>query len=105
MAIWTIPLTPEPQSFGITLAGRELRLTVRWLQASEGGWLLDLYEPETAAPIVCGIPLVTGCDLLAPYAYLELGGALWLDGDEPPDLDNLGVGVELCFVVEKEGGV
>lgn len=105
MATWIIPLTPEPQSFGITLAGRELRLTVRWFEAPRPddariGWMLDIAEPEGAAPIVSGIPLVGGYDLLAPYGYLELGGALVLDGDMPPTLENLGAGVELCFVTE-----
>lgn len=108
MATWIIPLTPEPQAFGITLAGRELRLTVRWfetsesLEGSEGGWLLDIAEPESAASIVSGIPLVAGCDLLAPYGYLELGGGLELDSDTPPAVDSLGEAVQLCFVTQEE---
>lgn len=102
MAIWIIPLTPEPQSFGITLAGRELRLTVRWHEAPDGGWLLDIAEPESRAPILGGVPLVAGCDLLAPYAYLNLGGELRIDGDEPPTLDNLGDNVRLLFVTEDD---
>lgn len=100
MTYYIIPLTPEPQSFGITLAGRELRLTVRWLNVTEGGWVLDISEPENAVLVVCGIPLVAGDDLLGPYAYLELGGGLWLDSDIPPTLENLGENVQLCFVTE-----
>lgn len=102
MATWIIPLSPEPQSFGITLAGRELRLTVRWYEGGENGWLLDVAEPESRAPILCGVPLAAGCDLLAPYAYLNLGGELRLDGDTPPTLDNLGEEVKLLFVTEEE---
>ena len=30
MAVYTIPLEPEPQSFTIALGGKEYRLTVRW---------------------------------------------------------------------------
>lgn len=106
MALYEIPLTPEPQSFGISLAGRELRLAVRWVETlcadAPGGWLLDIFDaPDDLAPLVCGIPLVAGCDLLRPYAYLELGGSLMLSGDMPPTLSDLGEGVLLLFETEE----
>ena len=53
--------------------------------------------------LVSGIPLVAGCDLLEPYAYLGLGGALLLSGDEPPSPDTLGRGVDLLFEVADHG--
>lgn len=106
-AYYTIPLKAEPQSFGITLAGKEYRLTVRWFDAEEAGWTLDIEEPEKAAPIIMGIPLVTGTDLLEQYDYLEFAGAacasgeLWVEGELPPTLENLGSEVELVFIVEE----
>ena len=54
---YVIPLTPEPQRFSIVLAGRELLLAVRWMDAPEGGWLLDMADAE-GVPLVSGIPLV-----------------------------------------------
>lgn len=101
-AYYTIPLTPEPQSFGITLSGREYRLTVRWLAAAEAGWTLDIEEPDRAAPLIMGIPLVTGCDLLEQYSYMEFGGELWVEGELPPTLENLGAETELVFIVEEK---
>ena len=106
MALYEIPLTPEPQAFSITLAGRELRLVFRWAESLEpdvpGGWLLDILDaPDDTAPLVCGIPLTAGCDLLAPYGYLEFSGALYLDGEDPPAQDNLGEGVCLLFETEE----
>ena len=77
---YVIPLTPEPQRFSIVLAAD-----------AEG------------VPLVSGIPLVAGCDLLEPYAYLGLGGALLLSGDEPPSPDTLGRGVDLLFEVADHG--
>lgn len=91
---YVIPLTPEPQRFSIVLAGRELLLAVRWMDAPEGGWLLDMADAE-GVPLVSGIPLVAGCDLLEPYAYLGLGGARRSRGTEPPSPDTLGRGVDL----------
>jgi len=100
MTDYIIPLTPEPQSFAVVLAGKEYRLTIRWMSAAEGGWMLDIQEADKAAPIVMGIPLVTGCDLLEQYSYMEFGGMLWLNSDLPPTPDNLGTEVELMFSVE-----
>lgn len=99
MASYTVPLSPEPQSFGITLAGKEYRLTVRWFEAVEGGWTLDVQQPENDLPYIMGLPIVTGCDLLEQYAYMEFGGELWLDSELPATLDTLGTDVELVFIV------
>lgn len=108
MAAYRIPLTPEPQSFVVSLGGVEYRLTVRWVEAHEGGWVLDIAtvssSVEGGGDLVAGIPLVTGCDLLEPYDYLGIGGGLvvWADGsDLPPTLDNLGQGVELYFLTSE----
>ena len=107
MALYEIPLTPEPQAFGISLAGRSLRLVLRWAESPAadvpGGWVLDILDqPDDTIPLICGIPLVAGCDLLAPYAYLELGGALYISGDMPPTLNNLGDTVLLIFEMEDD---
>ena len=78
---YVIPLTPEPQRFSIVLAGRELLLAVRWMDAPEGGWLLDMADAE-GVPLVSGIPLVAGCDLLEPARGRApaLGGRAALPG-------------------------
>ena len=69
--------------FTIALGGKEYRLTVRWFDAPEGGWLLDLATVEDE-PVIAGIPLVAGCDLLEQYGYLGTGGKLAVSGDVPP---------------------
>lgn len=105
MALYEIPLTSEPQNFDITLAGQELKLYARWLESpapdAPGGWYLDIYKThDDLIPIVLGVPLVSGCDLLAPYGYLELGGALYVSGELPPTIDNLGTENFLLFETE-----
>lgn len=108
MALYEIPLTPEPQSFDISLAGRELKLFVRYAQSptaeAPGGWLLDIYDtPDDLVPLVMGIPLVAGCDLLATYGYLGLAGALYVSGDLAPTLDDLGTENLLLFETVESG--
>jgi hypothetical protein len=102
MNTYRIPLTPVPQSLEVSLAGTEYKLTVRWCDADEGGWVLDIDLPDDAGHVLNGIPLVTGVDLLSPYEHMGFGGglAVWSDDhDNPPTLDDLGEGVDLLFVV------
>lgn len=103
MTRYIVPLTAEPQTFAITLAGHQYTLTLRWCTAVEGGWMLDIADTETSASLAAGIMLVTGADLLAPYPDLGLGGMLWLYSvDElPPGYDDLGTAVDLIFETEE----
>lgn len=101
MQYYTIPLSPEPQSFNITLGGKDYRLTVRWLEAFEAGWVLDIEDPEKELSLIMGLPLITGGDLLEPFSYLNFGGELWLNALLPADFNNLGSAEkELVFAVK-----
>lgn len=66
-----------------------------------GGWVLDIADSANN-PLVQGIPLVTGCDLLQQFGHLGIGGALWVltDGDPMavPTYHNLGSLSHLYFV-------
>ena len=101
MAVFEIPLTPEPQVFSISLGESEYQLTVLYRDIDQGGWFLDIAN-SSGVNMICGIPLVTGCDLLAQYAYLNFGGKLEVQTDNDPDkiptFDNLGLGSHLYFV-------
>ena len=97
-----IPLTPEPQTFAITLASTQYWMTLQYRDAPGGGWVLDIADSANK-PILSGIPLVTGADLLEQYGYLNFGGELWVQTDlDPaavPTFENLGTGSHLYFVV------
>lgn len=101
MAVFEVPLSPTPQTFGINLAGKSYQLTLRWRETTEGGWILDIADQQ-AAPIISGVPLVTGVDLLAQYAYLGFTGSLVVQTDNDPSaeptFDNLGERSHLYFV-------
>lgn len=101
MTVYNIPLSPQPQVFSIELAAITYRLRFYWNDAENGGWIMDIAS-STDIPIVQGIPLVTGTDLLAQYNYLGFGGAIFVqtpsDEMEPPTFSNLGVGSFLLFL-------
>jgi hypothetical protein len=96
-----IPLTPTPQTFSILLAGVSYQLTMRFIDAPEGGWLIDIAD-AAGNNLLCGAPLVTGHDLLEQYQYLGIGGQLFVqtdaDLDAVPTFENLGVQSHLFFV-------
>jgi hypothetical protein len=96
-----IPLTAAPQSISITLAGVEYQINVWWNNVSQN-WMLDISDIN-GDPIVTGIPMVTGRDLLEPYAYLGFGGQLIAqttnDTDAVPTFVNLGDQGNLYFVL------
>jgi hypothetical protein len=100
MAVFEIPLSPQPQTMTIALGAAAYQLRFFFDNAADGGWLMDISD-ASGAPLVCGIPLVTGSDLLAQYAYLGLGGALFVRTDGNPDavptFGNLGVGSHLYW--------
>lgn len=102
MTPYEIPLTPGPQSFAISLAGVTYNLRLAWNRAASC-WMLDIAD-EDRQPLVNGIPVITGADLLAQYGHLGFGGALIVQTDHAadavPTFDNLGVTGRIYFVVE-----
>lgn len=101
MAVYEIPLSPTPQRFSITLGGVQYRMTVQYRNINEGGWIMDIAD-STGSPIIQGIPLVTGIDLLAQYRHLGISGQLRVqttsDPDAVPTFDNLGTDSHLYWV-------
>lgn len=99
---YEVPLSPQSQTFSISLNGSSYNLTLAWRSKDGlGGWVLELADAANN-PLVQGIPLVTGCDLLGQYAYLGIGGGLWVltDGNSLtiPTYSNLGSLSHLYFV-------
>jgi predicted Zn-dependent protease with MMP-like domain len=98
---YTLPLQPNAQVFTVPLSGVTYTLTFNyrdvpsWLAtlADQGGWVMDIGDSQNNA-IIQGIPLVTGANLLAQYAYLGFVGTLWVqtlsDPDAVPTYQNLG---------------
>ena len=100
MAEFLIPLTNIPQEFSISLSNREVTIFQRWNEWS--GWVIDLSDTATTTPIIAGLPLVTGCDLLEPFPELGFIGSLlvYTDGNSMsiPTIDNLGLDSNLYYM-------
>jgi hypothetical protein len=95
-----IPTTPTAQQFSITLNGISYIMRLIYRDTDMGGWVLDIADSNNTS-LACGIPLVTGCNLLDQYEYLGLGGVMIVttDGDTltPPTFENLGTTGHLWF--------
>ena len=100
MARYEVPLTPEPQEFRLRLGAALYAAKLLWNPVAVA-WVLDL-ATDAGQPVVSGIPLVTGADLLVPYKHLNFGGQLFAttDGDQdaPPTFTNLGSAGRVFFV-------
>jgi len=98
-----VPVVNIPQIFNVDLAGITYTLTCKWNPAPDGGWVLD-FADASQNPIVCNVPLITGCDCLAGLEYLGINGQLivYTNGmpDAVPTLDNLGIDSNLYFITD-----
>lgn len=99
---YEIPLTPDNQRFNIALAGVQYSVLLLWRTGPMAGWFIDI-STVAGTPLVQGIPLVTGADLLAQYPQLGFGGELRVATDGNPDAvptsTNLGSASHLYFGV------
>lgn len=98
---YEIPLSASPQTFSISLNKVDYNITLEWCDPSNA-WKIDIADVNNVK-ILSGIPLVTGVDLLEPYAYLNFGGQLIVqtdhDTDAVPTFENLGANGHLYWVV------
>src|SRR5271165_2273029 len=83
MTDYEIPLSPKPQSFSVTFPNGveyQMRLLYQFTFPGDECWILDIAD-ATGDLLLCGVPLVTGADLLAQYAYLGFGATLFVTTD------------------------
>lgn len=100
MSIVIIPTTPVPsQQFTIDLDGQTLDVKIRW-NATAKQWVAN-FIGVTFPLELNGITLVTGVNILGPYAVRELG-QLWVvdleDKGSEPDFDNFGDRFQIMYV-------
>ena len=101
-AAYEIPTrSASPERFDISLSGTDYRLTIKWNQFLTC-WVLDIDTPR-GFPVVHGLPVVTGTDLLKQSKHLGIPGELRAstdgDVDTPPTFENLGQSGHLYYVL------
>ena len=93
MAFYEIPLQPTNQNIRISILNVTYIIRTYYCDRENGGWVIDISD-SGGNPILQGIPLITGADLLGQYEYLGLGFGLMVysDGehDDVPSFSNLG---------------
>ena len=68
-----VPLQAQAQQLSITLGTVGYTLVVRW-NVPNASWMMDVFDSQDN-PILSGVPLVTGADLLEQLGYLGIGGS------------------------------
>ena len=101
-----LPFSGHPkESMDVVLEGRSLRIRSRFANLMET-WTISIFDiaGDEPVPLIEGIPVLIGADLLAPYA-LELGG-LFAEPNERPREDakrgELGTRVRLIHYTPEE---
>ncbi|MDC9622778.1 hypothetical protein PSI22_14310 [Xenorhabdus sp. XENO-7] len=98
MNIVEVPLQAGNQQFDIQLGGINYRMQLQWRDCA--GWILDIMQTNSE-PIVTGIPLVFGVDILEQHSYLGFNGSLVFYCDDLKNETNreeLGSSQRLYFV-------
>lgn len=73
------------QTFTTVLNQVSYTFTLIWRNVGMGGWFLDIGDANNN-PLICGLPLLPGADMLAQHrADYDLGGGLWVQMDNEPD--------------------
>jgi hypothetical protein len=102
--IYEIPLIARAHQMRIDIGGTVYILHFKFNRVC-GSWVMDIKD-TTDAPLLDGIPLVTGTDLFGQFRYLGIGGGLPMvvmtvgpgrSPDEVPTYDNLGTDGHLYF--------
>lgn len=102
MSISEIPLQPRAQRLKIEMNGIEYILRFRWNGVSNC-WIMDIADSSNV-PLVNGIPLITGANLLDQFNYLRIGNGVKMlvytfgDPDGVPTYTSLGDTSRLYFV-------
>jgi hypothetical protein len=101
-----IPAQPgRPFTEEVTLLGVTYTLKFNWNKRAQC-WVLDVLNDTATTKILCGVPLVTGSDLLEQFIYLDIGKIAFLTAltfgpgvppDNVPTFFNFGIDSHLYY--------
>lgn len=79
---YEVPLQAFAQRLSVRFPNTSYVIVVKWNTPAEC-WIADFYDLVNN-PVLRGVALVTGADLLEQFAYLDFGGALIASSDFDP---------------------
>lgn len=98
---YEFPLRPEMQMIQVVLGDTEYRVRFGWCASPDGGWFIDIADVN-GAPIIQGLALTAGENVLQQFDYLGIAGEIRVqtDGDDltEPTYANLGSSGKVLFV-------
>ncbi|PWI77287.1 hypothetical protein DEO48_25335 [Enterobacter sp. CGMCC 5087] len=100
MKVQEIPLSADNQQFAVSIDGVSYNMRILWRGTV---WVLDLHD-SGGNPLILGIPLITGTNLLEQCRHLQLDFALVVECDNPqqeyPTQYDLGTSSHLYLITE-----
>lgn len=95
------PLRPEAQEMSITLGTTEYQVRFGWADTVDGGWFIDISALD-GTPLLRGLPLTAGENVLQQFDYLGIPGEIRVmtDNDQlvEPTYANLGSNGKVLFI-------
>jgi len=101
MTTWAFPLLPQAQEMQIQLGAVEYTVRFGWGATTDGGWFIDLSDVD-GNPILMGLPLTAGENVLQQFDYLGIPGEIRVQTDGnvlvEPTYANLGSNGQVLFI-------
>ncbi|KPH79314.1 phage baseplate plug family protein [Bosea vaviloviae] len=95
------PLRPEAQTMTVELGAVEYVVRFGWADTTDGGWFIDISAYD-GAPLLRGLPLTAGENVLQQFDYLGIPGEIRVqtDGNDlvEPSYSNLGSNGKVLFI-------
>lgn len=101
MTTLEFPLRPEAQEMTIQLGETSYVVRFGWGNSPDGGWFIDITALD-GTPLLLGLPLTAGENVLQQFDYLGIPGEIRVqtDGDDlvEPTYANLGSNGKVLFI-------
>lgn len=98
---YEFPLRPEAQQIRIQLGEAEYIVRFGWGDTTDGGWFIDISNAD-GAPLVRGLALTAGENVLQQFGYLGIPGEIRVQTDADdlvePTYANLGRNGKVLFI-------
>jgi hypothetical protein len=98
--VYSLPVKPYPVKFRTMVNDTDYWFATQYREADEAGWVLDILNANEN-PLIMGIALVSGLDLMWQYHHMALDFSLVMSCREnrgTPTYESLGSQDELLLV-------